>query len=425
MKFLKKKHLISIIFFIFIGLSYFIFIKFEEEANKQKYKSELYRKVYIVFNKFPDPIKSLIMIATGQRNYNNLANDYNVKFLPETEHIKLNLKKIKTSFSKKNGSTFFIETYDKFLIIASKKGEFYRVNLLDLKNDKIKNIDQKLEVRNLKITQGSINDLLIVKDKIYVLKATFYKDCNNLQIFFSDIKDTLNFKLFKSFDECVGKGLVAGGMQYYKYKDQDGLIISTSSPSVSPQSAAQDPNSILGKILFIDFKKKEKTMISMGHRNPQGLASKDNIILSTEHGPKGGDEINKIIYGKNYGWPISSYGTPYKSEMKDIQDFKKSHKEFGFEEPIYVFLSSIGISELIFLPNTFSKKWKNSVLVSSLNGRSIYRINFLNSNYENILYKEQILIGERIRDISYNKKFNFIILALEDSGVVGLLSEKK
>ena len=93
MKFLKKKHFLSIIVFIFIGLSYFIFIKFEEEANKQKYKSELYRKVYIVFNKFPDPIKSLIMIATGQRNYNNLANDYNVKFIPETEYIKLNLKK--------------------------------------------------------------------------------------------------------------------------------------------------------------------------------------------------------------------------------------------------------------------------------------------------------------------------------------------
>ena len=50
----------------------------------------------------------------------------------------------------------------------------------------------------------------------------------------------------------------------------------------------------------------------MGHRNPQGLLVFDNIVLSTEHGPRGGDEINKIMFGKNYGWPISSYGKIWK-----------------------------------------------------------------------------------------------------------------
>ena len=93
------------------------------------------------------------------------------------------------------------------------------------------------------------------------------------------------------------------------------------------------------KIIFVDIETKEVTQISKGHRNPQGLAVKENIILSTEHGPRGGDEINKIIYGKNYGWPISSYGLPYKNE-KNVK-FYKSHKDRGFEEPIYIAWASI------------------------------------------------------------------------------------
>ena len=57
---------------------------------------------------------------------------------------------------------------------------------------------------------------------------------------------------------------------------------------------------------------------------------KKNLILSTEHGPRGGDEINKIIFNKNYGWPISSYGETYSSigKKKNNLDFKKSHNNY-------------------------------------------------------------------------------------------------
>ena len=69
-----------------------------------------------------------------------------------------------------------------------------------------------------------------------------------------------------------------------------------------------------------------------------------DFILSTEHGPKGGDEINKIILGKNYGWPISSYGESY---ANDDLKYHKSHIENKFEEPIFSFVPSIGISEIV------------------------------------------------------------------------------
>ena len=100
-----------------------------------------------------------------------------------------------------------------------------------------------------------------------------------------------------------------------------------------------------------------------------------------------------------------------------------SHEENNFEEPLFVFLPSIGISEVIILPDNFEQKWKNSALVSSLNGRSIYRVKFQNDKYEKVLYTEKIYIGERIRDIKYIEPINSIILALERTGSVGILKK--
>ena len=126
---------------------------------------------------------------------------------------------------------------------------------------------------------------------------------------------------------------------------------------------AQDINSHLGKILF-PFNEENYKIISLGHRNPQGLFIKNNLILSTEHGPYGGDEINKIEIGNNYGWPISSYGEKYQFLRKEHKfnkyTYKKSHKNYNFTEPIFSFVPSIGISEIIAIPNNFSKYWKNN-----------------------------------------------------------------
>ena len=65
----------------------------------------------------------------------------------------------------------------------------------------------------------------------------------------------------------------------------------------------------------------------------------------------------------------------------------------------------------------------NHFILSSLNGRSIYRVKFQNRNFDKVLYTEQIYIGERIRDIKYIKKFEIIILALERTGSIGVLKK--
>ena len=159
----------------------------------------------------------------------------------------------------------------------------------------------------------------------------------------------------------------------------------------------------------------------MGHRTPQGLYATDGIVLSAEHGPRGGDEINKIIFKKNYGWPVASYGESYFS--KDIE-YKKNHEENGFYEPIFSFIPSIGISEIILVPNEFSKKWENNYLVASLNDKSVYRVK-LSKNLNKILYIEKIFIGERIRDLKFDKESNKILLALETYGNLATLENNK
>ena len=174
----------------------------------------------------------------------------------------------------------------------------------------------------------------------------------------------------------------------------------------------------IGKVLFLDIETKEFIIFSKGHRNAQGLFVRDDIILSTEHGPRGGDEINKIEYKKNYGWPVASYG---KSYSKENLKYLKSHKDNGFQEPLYAFVPSIGISQLIILPDTFNSEWQTSALVTSLNGRSIYRVKFEDKSFNKITYVEKIYIGERIRDIKYVDKLNFIVVALERTGDIGIL----
>tara|TARA_Y100000590_G_C15650944_1_gene988720 strand:- start:293 stop:1588 length:1296 start_codon:yes stop_codon:yes gene_type:complete len=431
MKIRNKKiiYLLSLLIIIF-SLLVLLNIKFDYQANKIKYKDQFQNKVFPLFISLPDKLKSTLLIFTGKRSFNNLFNDYNVKFLPETEYIQLDLKKIKTSFDKSLSKTFFIEIFGDNLFLISKSGEFYKANLDEIKNDRIKKINEKIVLDNLKKDNVNfvINDVLVIDDKIFVLKASednpANNNCGKLEIYYSSIKDIFNFNHFKTFNECVGAGIVAGGMQKYSFNNKSGILISTVSSNPNPTiGKSQNDNSIFGKIIFVDFDTKEVIKISKGHRNPQGLAVRENIILSTEHGPKGGDEINKIIYGKNYGWPIASYGLPYPTE-KNFQ-FEKNHEDKGFEEPVYVFLSAVGISELIFLPNSFHPDWRDNVIVSSLNGRSLFRIRFSDNNYDKVLYIEKIFIGERIRDLKYSSNQKLIVLALEDTGVLGVLNLKE
>ena len=162
----------------------------------------------------------------------------------------------------------------------------------------------------------------------------------------------------------------------------------------------------------------------MGHRNPQGLSYIKNldIIINTEHGPKGGDEIN-INFQKddkipNFGWDIASYGTP---QAGGVDTLKKSHAEYGFVEPFKYYVPSIGISQMIYMPNYFNQDDTKYLLVSSLRAGSIYVIK-INDKFNKILDEDRIYFSQRrIRDIEYDKENNVLFLLFEYTPSIGVL----
>ena len=152
-----------------------------------------------------------------------------------------------------------------------------------------------------------------------------------------------------------------------------------------------------GKILKINFKTGKFEVFSYGHRNPQGLTVLNyKNIISSEHGPKGGDEINIIKKGYDYGWPNVSYGINY---SEAIGSLTKNH--LNYKEPLYYFIPSIGISEIIVYKNNHLSRWKDNLIVSSLKRNSIFRLDVDWKKYK-VLASEEIKIDCRIRDMDTN-----------------------
>lgn len=361
--------------------------------------------------------------------------NFNQKILPDSEFVKLKFEKIKledldildqTHYDKVNKNTsnvksFYIDVSNKDLILATVKGKF-----LLLKDS---NINKKIKIPNnlKKLNATHLMDIELIDKYIY---ASFrHEPPNSKCSYFFLVKAKfnekfLNFEKFFNPDRCSVNNY-GGRISAGNFKGKEGIILTTGATGEEERSFAQDPNSHLGKILFFSFEGGNYEIISQGHRNPQGLYVEDNLILATEHGPYGGDEINYIKGGGNYGWPTSSYGEKYKyfEKIHNKSDFgyKKSHKEYGFIEPIFTFVPSIGISEIIKIPNNFSKYWQNNFFITSLNGVSLYRAEF-NEEYSKVKYIEKIIVLERVRDIKYLNSKNMFVLSLETTGQLGFLS---
>lgn len=157
---------------------------------------------------------------------------------------------------------------------------------------------------------------------------------------------------------------------------------------------AQDPASLFGKIIEIDINSDSHRIISLGHRNPQGLAvTSSGALFSTEHGPRGGDELNLITEGSNYGWPNVSLGTGY--DGYDLLDHAMVGKHSGYQSPVFAWVPTIGASNLIEVRG-FDERWDGDLLVASLKANSLFRLRVEGTR---VVYAEPIWVGQRIRDI--------------------------
>jgi cytochrome c2 len=162
-----------------------------------------------------------------------------------------------------------------------------------------------------------------------------------------------------------------------------------------PEQLAQDPTAQYGKVLRVNIDTGQATIHSSGHRNPQGLhRSAAGALWSTEHGPRGGDEINLIKEGANYGWPLETFGTEYSRLSWPLNPQQQSQN--GFEHPVYAFVPSVGISSLTTYEGNLFPLWRGDLLVGTLNGHMLYRVRVDGARAQ---YLEPIPLNEAIRDV--------------------------
>ncbi|WP_026777159.1 PQQ-dependent sugar dehydrogenase [Polaribacter sp. Hel_I_88] len=166
---------------------------------------------------------------------------------------------------------------------------------------------------------------------------------------------------------------------------------------------------------FVDVDNAKKAIFSYGHRNPQGMEINPftNEIWSHEHGPKGGDEINIVQKGKNYGWPIISYGVNYSGTK-----FTEITEKEGMEQPLHYWTPSIAPSGMAFVNSDNYPNWKGNLLVGSLKFEYIANCTLENGK---VIKEEKILEGlGRVRSIEQGND-GFMYVGIEGLGIVKIV----
>jgi hypothetical protein len=309
-----------------------------------------------------------------------------------------------------------VDIYGKFAIAADKGSRFERLVLPDLPNNAADY--DRLAAPLRKIEPGfDVNGGFVVHNveyrseaaggiRLFVSYEKFLSEPGTTALSVSSIRLDERFKPSGPWEDVYQSlplradwysGVAGGGRMLVRGDDllvtvgdynQDGVFMSS-------RLEAQDPATDFGKILSIDLKTKAKTIVSMGHRNPQGLAiTSGGTIYATEHGPRGGDRLTRVVPGANFGWPIVTLGTHYSSYQWPNRD-ADAHGAI-FSQPTYAWVPSIGVSNLIEAAG-FNPAWNKDLLVASLKARSLYRLRL--DGEDRVVYSEPIWIGERLRDI--------------------------
>lgn len=161
----------------------------------------------------------------------------------------------------------------------------------------------------------------------------------------------------------------------------DGTLLLSVGEGFEYREQAQSLNSEMGKLLRVNsdgsapasnpFPKVAPRVYSYGHRNPQGLVvdPETGTIWMAEHGPKGGDELNRIIPGTNYGWPAITYGLDYSGAI--ISPYTEAE---GMAQPVMYWVPSIATSGLAIYRGTAFSGWDGSLLTGALVDQKLYRL---------------------------------------------------
>ena len=210
--------------------------------------------------------------------------------------------------------------------------------------------------------------------------------------------------------------------------DRDGYLFIALGEN-NQRSTSQDLDKLQGKVVriypdgripednpFVGQKGARPEIWSYGHRNQQGAALNPwtGTLWTHEHGPKGGDEINLIERGQNYGWPLATHGIDYSS--KPIPEAKGKVVE-GTVAPYHVWEKSPGISGMTFYDGERFKPWQHNLFIGALADKDVIRLQL---DGDKVVHEERLLGGlkARIRDVRQGPDGYVYVLTDEDKGAM-------
>ncbi len=351
-------------------------------------------------------VKSLLEKATFNNNLSTEKKDQNLNISENKKNeiisnsFSLEISKVK-SYPDKTASLTIEQNGDELIF------EIFTHTGLFIKKNNISKVNLPSSFYKEKEYDGGLKSVFLIQDQYFGLISQ-----KKLSCLYASLVNLKNGKEILTTPCLPDKNKVNfGGLGGAYIKMENKILLSVGVPThISDEidKFSQKKESIFGKIISIEnkefFKNENNNLkyniFSLGHRNPQGMVLLKNSIFSLEHGPQGGDELNEIIEGKNYGWPIVSLGTRYDGG----KSFSRGHKDSKFKEPIFTFLPAVAPSSLNLCPKNLSKYYENynCLLGLSLRGMSIL-IFLLDKNETRVINVEKIMLKKRLRHFGLDK----------------------
>ncbi|VVN94129.1 PQQ-dependent sugar dehydrogenase [Pseudomonas fluorescens] len=240
-----------------------------------------------------------------------------------------------------------------------------------------------------------------------------------------DLKTINNFKVIFRQEPKLSVGNHFGSRLVF---DRDGYLFITLGEN-NDRPTAQDLDKLQGKVVriypdgkvpddnpFVGQAGVRPEIWSYGQRNSQGAALNPwtGVLWENEHGPRGGDEINIIERGKNYGWPLATHGINYSG--LPIPEAKGKTAE-GTVAPHHVWEKSPGLSGMAFYDADRFKAWQHNVFIGALVSRELIRLQF---DGDRVVHEERLMgeLNKRIRDVRQGPDGYLYVLTDEDDGVL-------
>lgn len=255
-----------------------------------------------------------------------------------------------------------------------------------------------------KHTHFGVKSVLLEGTDLYIAYAINNKNCNRLEIkkltLNQDSIDDQTVQLIYHSPGCFNSETTelnaVGGRMMFSDKTKKKITFSLGNAEIWTGLETIKPKKKYGNLLELDLQTNQVQVISSGHRNPQGICKFGSTLYSSEQGPDGGDELNLILQGQNYGWPSESYGMAYGEFVSDAVENRSFGSHNTYTKPLISWVPALAVGDLICPSNKIEGAWSKNFILATLKDNSLRRMVLDDGS---IRVDERIPLGTRIRDI--------------------------